>query len=273
MKKNSRSRPDLCWENRERDLAKVKRYHKFKVMFYRTDLLIHSKRVLKILESLLPEATRCYSELNSNFSLLISKFHDDYEMVSKRGDVPLQFKLLMAEKGDKNEILALKQEEIEAINIISKLYKNRSIRGYKYKDLLMRAVLKDCIEAQLHSFADKIDGYCEAIHEVLAGNLGFLEPVINYPTKTFSNLPKSFPLIERLFDNRERDNLFNFPVVDLKYYFEDGTKGAFLHTPESIFSKKTDISHYEFWKKITLTMPNGIDLLTKQKEFHKKTQT
>ena len=66
--------------------------------------------------------------------------------------------------------------------IIYKLKKKypKKIEGYYYLDLLLHAIKKDCREAQLHSFADKHDGYNEAIHEVLAGNIIFLEPIINY---------------------------------------------------------------------------------------------
>jgi len=255
-----------CWKNREEDLKKVKRYHKFKIMFYRTDLLIHYKRVSKFVEIFLPDVLKVYPKINPKLTRSITFVHDDYEMVSKRGDIPLQFKLQLAENGNDKELSDILQEEIVAINSLSKYYKNPKINGYYYKDLLMSAVFKNCPEAQLHSFCDKIDGYCEAIHEVLAGNIGFLEPVINYLMKTFSNPAENFPLIKEVF--LKKNGLFSFPVVDLLGYFEKGRIGAFFHTPETIMNKKTEIPHYELWKEITLSMPNGMEILTRQTEFH-----
>ena len=268
MKKHKKSLP--CWENREEDLSKVKRYHTFKVMFYRTDLLLHSERVQEIVKVLLPVAKNVYPKINSSKTILISKFHDDHEMVSKRGDISLQLKLQLTEKGDENELLSIHQEEIMAIDFLSKCYKNPRISNSQYRDLLIHSALKDCPEAQLHSFADKIDGYCEAIHEVLAGNIGFLEPVINYIAKTFNDLPGKYPLIRDLF--AIENTLFFFPVVDLHNYTNFARIGASPHTLRSMV-RRTKIPHYELWKEITLSFPNGEKLLTEQKEFHPNSAT
>lgn len=258
----SKSLPPFLWENREKDLEKVIRYNKFETMFYRTNLFVHENRVQLLLKELLPTAISIYPNLNRKLALFISKFHDDFEMVSKRGDVSLQLKLMMSEK----KLSRLKQEEIAATELLSKFYGNPKIEGYQYQDLLMHAILKDCPEAQLHSFADKLDAYCEALHEVLAGNIVFLEPVVNYNMQTLNDLRGHFPLIKEVF--REDNKFFHFPVIDLKMYFNCGRIGAFLHTPETIIERKTEIPHYELWKRITLSMPDGMDLLTKQKEFH-----
>lgn len=259
MSKKSKNLPPFLWENREKDLEKVIRYHKFFVMFYRTNLLVHSNRVGLILEEFLPAVVSVYPDFDVKLARLISKFHDDYELIT--GDTPTLLKLMM--NGEEHALL--EQEEIAATDLLSKSYRNPQIEGYQYRDLLMHAILKDCREAQLHSFADKLEGYCEALHEVLAGNTGFLEPVINYNAKTFNDLLGHFPLIKEIFKGQQ---LFNFLVTDLKPYFDYGRKGAFLHTPKSIM-EQTGIFHYELWKRVTLSMPNGIELLTKKTESHR----
>lgn len=255
------------WNNREDDLKKLKRYHKFYVMFYRTNLYVHEKRVKAIVKKLLSTALSFYPKLDIKKTFLISEHHDDYELVMSRGDIPLQLKLMM----NGSELSNLKEEEINAAKKIARIYHNPDIEGYKYENLLIHAILKDCIEAQLHSFADKIDAYCEAVHEILAGNIVF-EPVINYQAKTFNDLQGNFPLIKRIFNGNGRETkntLFDFPVVDLKIFFQRGNIGARPHTPETL-KRKTIIPHYETWKEITLSMfEDGIDLLTKQIEFHK----
>lgn len=255
------------WKNRKNDLSQLKRYHKFLVMFYRTNLFIHEMRVRTIVKDLLSSAVLCYPNLSIKKTLLISEFHDDYELLLKGGDIPLQLKLMMSD----DKLLELKEEEIYSAKKIARIYRNPNIGEYNYEDILMHAIKKDCVEAQLHSFADKIDGYCEAIHEVLAGNIIFLEPVINYQARTFNNLSDNFPLIKKIFNGEKiKNTLFDFPVVDLKDFFQKGSIGAEPHTIESI-KRKTLIPHYETWKEITLsTFKNGIDLLTKQVEFHKK---
>lgn len=229
-------------------------------MFYRTNLALHSARVQQIVQRLLPFALQQYPELDVTKTLLISKFHDDYEMTSNQGDVSLQIKMRM----DGQQISLLKQEEIAAAEFLVRSYGNPEIEGYAYRDLLMHAILKDCPEAQLHSFADKLDGYGEAIHEVLAGNTCFVEPVINYVAKSFNNPHERFPLIAKAFDST--NGPFSFPVVCLKKYFEHGLITTRPHTQASLM-RKTEIPHYEMWKEVTLGLPNGLEVLTQQLEF------
>jgi hypothetical protein len=250
----------FSWKNREKDLSRVLRYHKFRIMFYRTNLLIHSLRVQAIVRELLPLASVDYPDLCAKKTLLISKYHDDPEMASKRGDVPLQLKLLM----DADEALKLKSEELAAADFLRRSYRNPTIGGLHYHDLLMHAMHKDCVEAQLHSFADKLDGYGEALHEVLAGNTAFLEPVINYSFHTFNNPKGKFPLLEKCF--RPGNGYFYFPVAGRNEYLEDGLVNAHPHTEASL-ATNSGIEHYEMWKRVTLSLPNGLEALTLQREF------
>ena len=120
MKKTSRS---FSWRNRDKDLQSVKRYHRFDVMFYRTDLLIHSQRVPEIVKVLLPGVQAVYPSFDGNLVLQISKFHDDFEMASRRGDIPLQLKLCMSNRG----LSKVKQEEIAAAELLSRSYRNPKI--------------------------------------------------------------------------------------------------------------------------------------------------
>ena len=251
-------------QNREKNLEKVKRYGKFSVMFYRTNLLIHSRRVQFLLEGILPFALDFYPDLDAKKAKLIANYHDDLELVLEGGDIPLQLKLMM----DDSESLELKQKEILAAETIASFYPKK-IKGYNCEQLLLHAILKDCEEAQLVSLVDKYDGYCEAIHEVLAGNTIFLEPIINYNLKTFNNLKEKYPLVNKIFDLK--NVWFEFHVVDLKVFFEDGNIGSFSHTKETI-KNKTYILQYEKWKKLT-TDKFGFYPLINQVEFHRAHET
>lgn len=126
----------FSWDKREEDLSKRKRYHKFDVMFYRTDLFVHSERVPLILKKLLPIAIYTLPEINMAKSIFISKYHDDFEMVSKYGDFPGQLKLDM----DTDEKETLEKEEINATKKLAKMYGNPKIGNYHYKDLLLHAI-------------------------------------------------------------------------------------------------------------------------------------
>jgi 5'-deoxynucleotidase YfbR-like HD superfamily hydrolase len=248
------------WKNREADLEATIRFHMIKTMFYRTDHLLHSRRVAAIVKELLPAAIAVYPDLNPNLALAISKYHDDHEMFT--GDTSLQLKLLM----NNGEILKFKQKEIAAAEHMIKSYRNPLIGKFRYRDLLMWSILKNSREAQLHSFADKVEGFSEAVHELLAGNTVFIEPVINYISQTFNDLPASFPLIRDVF---VKGSMFCLPVVGLplREYFHLGVHGYFMHTPETI-QLNTGIHYYELWKGVTGMLEGGVRRLTTQVEFY-----
>ncbi len=258
----------LVWKERDADLEKAIRFHdpkhRFEVMMYRTNLLVHTTRVPLIVEALIPLAQTYYEEFDPNLVRLIAKYHDDPELVALRGDVSLQLKLKMDD--DEKEIL--RREEIEAINQIAKFYPKK-VGGYNYKAILMHALHKDCPEAQLHSLADKWDGCCESLHEVFAGNLVFVEPVLNYYQGIFGKRYEKFSLIKELFidDIAQKNSFLQFPTFDFMDLFDSGKRKCAPHTQESL-SYDSKIPAYEAWKKITLSnFPNGLDLLTRQKEF------
>lgn len=230
-------------------------------MFYRTDLYVHTKRVAALLEILLPLLSRLYPEFDKNKARLIAKHHDDYEL-QPIGDIPLQLKLCMGA----DELFALKKREILAAEAMADIYPKK-INGYRYIDLLLHAIHKDCMEAQAVSFVDKIDGYCEALHEVLAGNLVFLEPVINYCNRTFGFLEENYHLISNLIRNLSSTSHHFSPTitVNLCEYFGYGTRSSRPHTQESV-ALNSGISVYEAWKDVTIKHI-GIEYLVEQKEF------
>lgn len=264
------SQKKIVWEERDADLEKVIRFfdpkHRFEIMFYRTNLLVHTRRVPFILETLIALAQLYYPSFDAKLARLICKYHDDPELISKRGDVSLQLKLQM---GDSEKEL-LMREEIRAIEQIAKFYPKK-VEGYNYKDILLHALKKDCCEAQLHSLADKWDGCCEALHEVFAGNIVFMEPVLNYYQEIFSKRYEKFPLIQSLFNSEavKQNPFLQFPVFDFMELFSNGNRAIKPHTPWTV-SLNSGIPGYEAWKEITLNnFSNGMDLLINQTEFHK----
>jgi len=256
MEKN---RTHLTWKSREQDLGWVMRYGRLSVMYYRTNLLIHSQRVTALLERVIPLAKKSYPDFDARKARLIARHHDDYEL-QPIGDVPLQLKLVMSGY----ELSELQEKEILAAEAMARVYPKR-VGGYNYLQLLLHAIHKDCREAQLVSVVDKVDGYCEALHEVLAGNTVFLEAVINYDTKTFGCLLGKYPLIGEVFSIDH--DLLSVPVVSLSDFFVNGERGAQLHTLETI-ARNTGIPMYEEWK-ITTIKKLGTSPLINQTEFRR----
>ncbi|MBP6931155.1 MAG: hypothetical protein KBD48_02840 [Candidatus Pacebacteria bacterium] len=258
----------ITFENREYYLEKKIRYydpeHRFEIMMYRSNLLFHTRKVSAIVDFLIPVAQAHYENFDVKLARLIPIYHDDNELVSKRGDVSLQLKIQM----DDEQRLELDKEEMQAINILCREYPKK-IEGYKTKEILMHALHKNSREAQLVSFADKHDGWCESIHEKLAGNDIFLEPVMNYPKDFFIPRREKFPLIKDLFDSElaQKNPFFQFSVWDMMQYFQNGRLRATPHNEETL-KRNSMIPSYEQWKKIVLSLPNGFNELTVQKEFH-----
>ena len=245
--------------NHEKDLASVKRYHKFDVMFYRTNLLIHTKRIRAMIEFFLPFLLEKFPCLDIQLLFWMIEHHDDLELIT--GDYPLQLKLLMTPQQRER----LKDEEFAALELLSRSYPKK-IKGYEYRATMLRIMEKNCIESQILSFVDKIDGYSEALHELLAGNNVFLEPIWNYPHKTFNeaSLDEAYPLLKELFSSK---NLFfhSKMVFDIKDYYQSGTIGPIPHNEETL-KRTVGFYQYPIWRDVTIRT-FGKETLIKQQEF------
>ncbi len=258
--------PPLTWENREQHLKATLRWGDWPVMFYRTDLFIHHARVEDLVNY--PEIVSPVMELYPDFNLrkarVCSRYHDHHELTAL-GDVSRRIKLMM----NVEELSELQKKEILAVEEVSRIYavrgRPRMVDGYLIQDILMHAVFKDCIEMQFVSAVDKmVDGYSEALHDALAGNVVFVEGVQNYLTKTWAKLPEDYPLIAKIFSHPR--NPFAMPPCDFHVLFGGGRRPPRPHTPETVL-RPTRISIYEWWKKVTIDR-FGMDPLVHQTEFY-----
>ena len=78
------------FSDREKKLSSIIRFDmkRFDPMFYRTNLLIHSKRVYSLVKEIIPHLKSVYGdELDSEKALSLALVHDDAELVT--GDVQL----------------------------------------------------------------------------------------------------------------------------------------------------------------------------------------
>lgn len=234
------------FDGREERLQKVIRYNKYSPMFYRTNLLIHTKRVRWMFEDIIPYLEKVFPDMDVEKGRIIAEIHDDPEIIT--GDTLYCIKNTMS----REETIKMKEEEEKAIDIISKDWPKK-INGYSYKDLLLHASRKDIIETIAISYVDKIDAWCESLHELFAGNSIFHsgEGIFSPPVRgrTISEFPDKFPQLKPLF---VFDHPFfsRIPTIDKTNILRNGSR----HTLKSI-SKSTGIPHYDRWKY--LTMKNG----------------
>jgi 5'-deoxynucleotidase YfbR-like HD superfamily hydrolase len=225
---------------REDELKKIKRFLKYPTMFYRTDLVIHTERVLAIAEELLPLAIKTLDNFDPELVRVLALVHDDAEIVT--GDVQLYDKLRMTSE----QLAQLDKEEEKALELLAKRFPEK-INGYVYKEVLKLPIKKEKVEAQFISLCDKLDAYGESFHEIYAGNRYFINPCETYVDLLMEGkFASKFPLLSPLFKEKHILLTPAFPNYDYEKILAFGK----LHTEESI-EIDTGNPIYEFWKMIT----------------------
>lgn len=213
-------------------------------MLYQTDLYVHSKRVFHIVNFLKKSLDGNYGLNSVNIDILglMALIHDDLEPFHKMGDVPTHIKRNMS--GQQRAEYDL--ENHKALLRVEKKFGN--IFGMDYITILKRVEEKKCLESQLVSYADKIDGFGEALHELSAGNEEFLDPVKRYK-QIFENLQNELYFLS---DFLKSNHLYNFTsTFYLNQLNPSGImKKGKIHTKESI-NRYSGIALYEFWKYIS----------------------
>ncbi len=249
-------------KEREVSLKAIYRYSMFDVFFYRSNLWMHNNRVLWILEELIPIAKK-YLDFDEEKARVLALVHDDAEILT--GDVQAGHKAIMSKK----ELAQVEKNEKLAVEKLSKMYP-KMVHGYSYKKLLMHALKKDCIEAELVSYADKIDGYCESVHDLLGGNMSVIRSVMFY-TKMRAEFPKKFPTFASFLLDKdsclvdtERRSPMQITRENYKHLNKPFTKKT--------ISLPTDILFYNEWKEIVMKKggTDGLNYLITQREFINK---
>ena len=254
------------FNGRENELRKVTRYSLYSVMFYRTNLLTHSKHVGWMLNEIVPFAEKEFgSSFDGKKAVLLGLVHDDAEIIF--GDVQAGNKSKMTEE----ELQKIEQAELDAIEKISDRYP-KYLGGYVYKDLLYSAMNTNTLEEKIVKYVDKFDAFGEALHEIYGGNRIFATNVVNeygeIPTPTdfyldwFSSFHKKHPdMVQKL----KR----YIPIFGEFYNLDIHTIAAqaIPHTRESLYLP-TGYFPYDWWKSCILRSADDEELknLYRQKE-------
>jgi len=251
------------FDERKQALEGIPRYHIYPLMFYRTNLWIHGHRLVWMLEDILPVVKKIFPNVDEKAVKLMAFIHDDLEIIM--GDIPSSKRTVLTPE----EKILLNETEQNAIEKITSRFPT-SIGAYSYKELLERynQIKSDDIEAVIVKYCDKMDAYCEALHEIHAGNATFAEPdaynkvPTGHYTETLSQFEKSFPLFTKI-------RQLNHPLISLPQDLDAHKIAAqgTLHTPSSI-KEKTGVVHYDAWRDITQKYGGdwGVEMLVEQKE-------
>ncbi len=241
---------------RKEKLEKIYRYQFFDKLFYRSNLWMHTHRVLWLLEEIAPLAQK-YLTFDLEKARIYALVHDDAEMVT--GDIQAIQKQRMSkeelQKHDENDLLVI-------ANLVNKYPK--IVHGYSYELLLKEAVSKDTVEAQLVSYLDKLDAFCESLHEMYAGNVSILRSVVFY-SLILPTFPHKYPALKDLLSSKESPLTFIADMIS-PYKIEFENYANLKPHTESSIQNTIDFPFYDTWKKI-IVQRGKIDWLIKQKEF------
>ncbi|MFH1236640.1 MAG: YfbR-like 5'-deoxynucleotidase [Parcubacteria group bacterium] len=253
---------------RERALRKVTRYYIYKPMYYRSDLLAHSRHVNWLVEEMTPIAENSFGPVfNVKKTSLMACVHDDFEIVL--GDIQAGHKYSMT----REQLDDVANRELTAIAETVKRFP-KTVGVFDYRDLLHEVQEGNTIESQVVKYADKMDAFGEALHEIYAGNAGFITPIEDpiygtvispseYYALYLSSREKNFPRIVKMFESRHP--LFEKPSFT---DFQKIVKRFSPHTRES-FNRPTGNVHYDEWKRIMTVNAdeNELKRLVTQVEF------
>ncbi len=247
-------------KSREERLRAIRRFSMSEVFLYRSTLWCHELRVAALTAELSKLAEGVLPGYDAKKAFALALVHDDAEVVT--GDVQAGHKLLMSE----SELQKVHDDEANAIEVLAKEF-SETVGGYTYKDLLYHALHKDCVEAQVVSYADKVDAYCESMHDVFGGNLLSLRSVIFY-VEAIPKLKKKYVALAPLFERTDS------PLINLDLR-TDPWKGrwssyAHLNKPHTVESMQheTEFPFYNACRKIVLDSlgDEGMEFLTTKLE-------
>jgi 5'-deoxynucleotidase YfbR-like HD superfamily hydrolase len=234
---------------REEGLRKIKRYHIYKTLFYRSSDFSHSKRVAWLVQSISPTVSNILKDsFDSKRALALALTHDDAELVT--GDHQAGNKMKMTPA----QLTALADEERDAIGRLVSSFPSR-VGGYSYAELLADILDVESPEAQVVKYADRLDAMGEALHELHAGNTCMNTNVtteyglITLPFQSYyETLPK---MIEKYRALTALKGLHVFFSVPEQRDWDAVVKQGKLHNKESL-SIPTGHPQYDQWKKIIL---------------------
>jgi 5'-deoxynucleotidase YfbR-like HD superfamily hydrolase len=242
------------FSGRGESLQKVTRYQLYPTMFYRTNLLTHSRRLSWLLRAAKPFFKQAFGDqIDAERAIAIALVHDDHEIIL--GDVQLANKTRMSPGQKEN----LYQAEIRAIEKTAAQFP-KMLGRFVYQDLLLEKLAEETLEAQIVTYFDKLEGLAEAWHEIFGGNQVFATPQVNHygkhliPTEIYKPILENFginhPATAPLF-TIDWPLLQPIPPIDAMAV----AKASRPHTEASL-SEATSYQPYDTWREIARSYTN-----------------
>ncbi len=254
------------FEGRDEDLVRIERYSLYPTMFYRTNLLRHSRRVGRMTAEVVSASKEILgATFDGERAIALALVHDDAEIVF--GDIQAGNKSKMTEEQLKEVELA----EQRAIDEVIKRFPEY-LGSYRYQDLLKEGADLTSLESRVVKCIDKFDAFGEALHEVYAGNTAFTTNVVNeYGTIP---IPPDYYVSWYQEFYKKHPNLEIFQKIGTPFTkaedkpFREMVKQGVPHTSSSI-GIPSGYPHYDWWKDILTRafQDDEISFLTTQKEF------
>ncbi len=253
---------------RERDekLRAITRYSMYKTMLYRTNVYGHARRVMWLVEEMLPYLRAVWTDFNEEKARLMALIHDDFEIFL--GDIQAGDKSKMTDE----QLADVHRRELLSIDQVADLFPE-FVGKYNYRALLKEIVTEETRETWVVKYADKMDGFGEALHEVFGGNYVFEIAVVNqygaipnataYYVNYFSSFLNKFPEMKQVL----AADVSWFAVPDRQPFGEIANQTK-PHTIDSLHVP-TGYPYYDVWKEIILKRGNEEDIknLYVQKEY------
>jgi|GEM_PF-3231110 len=246
---------DLVKAERTRERRRIGRYSMYK-MVYRSSLEDHVQQLQLMAKAVLP-FLKDYC-LNETLVLAYIDCHDDPEIDPRLGDVQAAYKAVMTLQ----EREGLEELEKAATFYATSRFGTIRYGEYPYDHVLRNYQRRFSPEAQLVHFLDKIAAFCEAWHEIGAGNTELIadrsdphgrpvqNPFVGYPALT-EQLVRAQPFLQEL---RDRNDVFLKPAPVTNY--ATVAQLGKPHTLESVLTESSQRTVYGAWLKVILESQN-----------------
>ncbi len=239
-----------AFSGREEAMRRLMRWNIQPVVFYRSSLHSHGKRIAYHIAYLAPILRKAFGEnFDMKRSLALALVHDDAEMIT--GDIQAGNKARMTH----DQLNKIEEEEREAIVVLAKRFP-KYLAGHSYQGLLENILDLSTIEARVAKFLDRSDAFGEGLHELYGGNVGFTKNVMNEwgIIPTFyelygKRLPEMMETFIGLSLVKDAHPFFSTPVL---FSWEDLVLTRAPHTRATL-EEKTGHPQYDEWKKVVLS--------------------
>lgn len=227
-------------------------------MFYRPNLLIHSRRVewlaWEISQFLIENI---WAELDIELIKQMARFHDDAEIITW-DYLSMDKESFSNEKQNEYE-----NDSIKAIDILHDNYGNIS-EQFDYKQMLLDLEAKKWLEYLIVNFADKLDAHLEVSHELFAWNKMFAIILSNWWLEVWPfdyTKNKLFKIQKEIINHYWKDIDFNGSFLDLDSHFDDKLclDNSRIHTISMLW-ENTWYNLYDNWIELHFNNWNDHDI-------------